>query len=311
MRLDHLAHIVVLILQREGQHACTILVVEHTDDVVHPSLLLLELLGIVVADDIRNLSLLDRAVDTHTVVEALVTLGVLGALLCGKQRVELASNLDGVNHLILRISGVHVAALDCNLGRCGVEVLVLQLALEAAVHSVGEVGTKGSHVEEVDTTANLLVGSEPDADLAVLNLGVRHQVLRSGHNLRNATLVVSAQQRCAVGVNQRVTHELLELGELRNLHRKDVVQHDILTVVALDDSRLDILAAHIGCSIHVGDKSNHGSILVALTRRDSTHSVAILICHNLGQPECFHLLLEHIEQVKLLCCRGECFAIFI
>ena len=139
-----------------------------------------------------------------------------------------------------------VAALNLDLRARGVEVFILQFALHAAVDRVGEIGAEGLHVEEIHAAAHLLVGGEADADLAVFHLGVRHEVFRGGHNLRNAGLVVGAQQRRAVGVDQGVALEEGQLGEVRNPHRQLAVQGDVAAVVLVDHAGFHLLAAHVG-----------------------------------------------------------------
>ena len=125
--------------------------------------------------------------------------------------------------------------------------------LEAAVHRVGEVGAEGLDVEEVHAPADLFVGGEADADLTVPELRMCEQIFRSGHDLRHARLVVGAQQRRAVRVDQRMSLEEAQLRKVRDFHRHAGVQPDVLAVVILYDVRFHVGAAHIGCGVHVGD----------------------------------------------------------
>ena len=214
MWLNHLTHVVVLVLEREGEALLAILALEEVYNVPHELLLLLKLIRVVVANDVAYLSLLNRALDAHAVEEALVVLSKLRTLLRREQGVELARYVDGVNHLVLSHAWVHVAARNLNLGARSVEVLVLELALHATVHGVCKVGSELLHVEVIYATTNLLVGGEAHTYLAVRELRVCHEPLHSGYNLGNTSLVVSTKERCAVGVNEGVTLEERKLGEL-------------------------------------------------------------------------------------------------
>ena len=305
MGFDHLAHVEILVLDRQLQHVVAVLLLQQIDARPEEDLLLLELLGVVVADDVAYRGLLYRAVHGHAVVETFVTLGVLGPLLGREQRLQLARHVDGVDHLGLGIARVDVAALDLDPGACGVEVFILQLALHAAVHRVGEVGTEGLDIEIIDAAAHLLVGREADADLAVAQLGMREQVLRGGHDLRHAGLVVGAEQRRAVGVDERVPLEETQLGELRDLHRELSVEDDVASVVLLDDAGTDILAAHVRRGVHMGDEADDRGVFTPGRRGDRAHHIAVAVHRNLGHAEILHLVAQGFEQHLLLLGRGE------
>ena len=192
-----------------------------------------------------------------------------------------------------------------DFGTCGVEVLILQLALHTAIDRIGKLSAEILDVEVIDTATNLLIGRETNADLAVLHLGVGQQVLRCGHNLGNTRLVVSAEQRRAVGMDQRMSLEELQLGEVLDAHRQLIVELDVATLIALNHLRFNIFTTHIGCRIDVRDKANHGSRLLALRRRNRTHHVAILVHRNLGHSQRAHLLSQIGQQHLLLIGRGE------
>lgn len=261
-----------------------------------------------VADDVADLRLIDRTVEGDTVVEAVVAFGVFGSLPGRQQGVQLACYLDGVDHLVFGVARVDVAALNLDLGARGVEVLVFEFPLEAAVHRVGEVGAEGLDVEEVHAPADLFVGGEADADLTVPELRMCEQIFRSGHDLRHARLVVGAQQRRAVRVDQRMSLEEAQLRKVRDFHRHAGVQPDVLAVVILYDVRFHVGAAHIGCGVHVGDESDDGGFFAAGRRGDRTHGVAVLVHRDLGEAQGLHLFGQIIEQHPLFRGRGESFA---
>ena len=139
----------------------------------------------------------------------------------------------------------------------------------------------------------------------MFHLGVRHEVFRGGHNLRNAGLVVGAQQRRAVGVDQGVALEEGQLGEVRNPHRQLAVQCDVAAVVLLDDVGFDILAAHVGRGVHMGDEPDHRGILATRRRRDGAHHVTVLIHRDLGHAQCLHFVAQGGQQDFLFFGRRE------
>ena len=132
-------------------------------------------------------------------VEALVALGAFGNVGLGDVAVELAGQPRGIDHLTLGVTRVYTDALNGDLSGCGIEVLIFQVADVAAVHGVSPVAAELLHIEVVGTHANLLVGVEGDADVAMLDFVVVAQVAHGLHNLGNTGLVVGAEQCGAVG----------------------------------------------------------------------------------------------------------------
>ena len=86
----------------------------------------------------------------------------------GQGCVQEVDDLEGVDQLALGIAWVDAATCGVDLGRGGIEVLILQLALLAAVDGEGEVRPEGGDIEVVHTLADLLVGGEGDAQRPVL-----------------------------------------------------------------------------------------------------------------------------------------------
>ena len=305
MRFDHLAHVEILVFERQGQHPVAVFLLQKVDAGPHEYLFLLEFLRIVVADDIADRGFLDRAVQPYAVVEPFVSFGVLRTFGGRQQPLQFARHVERIDHLVLGVSRVDVASLNVDFGACGVEVLVFQLTLHAAVDRVGEVGAEGPDVEEIDPAAHLLVGREADTYLAVFDLGVCEQVLGGGHDFRHARLVVGTQQRRAVGMDQRVPLEELQLGEIRDPHRQLAVQCDVAAVVLLDDVGFDILAAHVGRGVHMGDEPDHRGILATRRRRDGAHHVTVLIHRDLGHAQCLHFVAQGGQQDFLFFGRRE------
>ena len=121
-----------------------------------------------------------------------------------------------------------------------------------------------------------------------------------------ARLVVGAQQRRAVGVDQRMTLEQRQLGEILDTHRQRGVEPYVASVVFLDDMGLDILAAHIGRRVDMGDEAQDGGVLATRSSRQRTHSVAVLVDRDVGKAYRPHLLGQISEQNELFVGRREC-----
>ena len=81
---------------------------------------------------------------------------------------------------------------------------VLELADLAAVHRVGPVCAEAPDVKLVCALAYLLVGIEGDAYLAVLDFGMMLQIIYGRDDFGDAGLIVGAEQRRAVGDDERL-----------------------------------------------------------------------------------------------------------
>ena len=124
------------------------------------------------------------------------------------------------------------------------------------------------------------------------HLGVRQEVFRGGHDLRHARFVVGAQQRRAVGVDERVTLEEGQFGKIRDPHRQLAVQRNVAAVVFFDDAGFHLLAAHVGRGVHVGDEADDGGVLTPFGNGDRAHHVAVPVHRDLGHPEGLHLVAQ-------------------
>ena len=130
-----------------------------------------------------------------------------------------------------------------------------------------------------------------------------------GHDFGHARHVVGAQQRRAVGVDERVTLEEGQLGEIRNLHRQLPVQGDVAAVVLLDHAGFHLLAAHVGRGVHMGDEADDGGVLTPCRGGDRAHHITVLVHRDLGHAEGLHLVAQGRQKDLLLLGRGECGAL--
>ena len=109
---------------------------------------------------------------------------------------------------------MHAHTVDCNLGTCGVEVLIFQFAHVTTVHGICPFTSETLHVEVVGTHANLLVGIESHTNITMLDFLVVAQIAHRLYNLGNARLVVSTQEGMAVSHDKVLAYVVEQFREL-------------------------------------------------------------------------------------------------
>ena len=196
---DLFLHIVVAVSGDGGGGARAVLGVDGVGAAVEQGLAGLEAVAVVVADDIVELGLRHVAGHGVEVEEALIAVSLFRYLVRGEHGVEDHGHGGGVDHHILGAAGVDAYAAEGDIAGGGVEVFILDLAQRAAVHGVAVVAGQLRHVQTIHAAADLLVGGEYHADLAV---GAALQQLHGSHDLGDAGLVVGAQQGGAIGDDQ-------------------------------------------------------------------------------------------------------------
>ena len=188
-------------------------------------------------------------------VVALAALGVLRALGGGDHLLELGGQSDGVDHNVLGAAGVDHHALEGDRGLARAEALVVELAQGLAVHGVAPLGAQRVEVQELRAVADLLVGDKRHLDGGMGQLGVGDQTRQERADLCHAGLVVSREERRAVGA-----HDVLasELGQVRHLIRRgldglvvDDAGHQRATLV-VDDVGLDAGGRGVLGGVEVG-----------------------------------------------------------
>ena len=110
-----------------------------------------------------------------------------------------------------------VTSLNTDLSGGCVEILELQLTNLTSIHRVGIVGAEFLNIELHDASADLLVGSESDLDLTMLEIRMFHDVLDSIHDLGDPAFVVSSQKGGAIGRDKGLAYVMEHLGEFRRL----------------------------------------------------------------------------------------------
>ena len=206
------------------------------------------------ADDVAELCGTLIALHLAEVEEALKALGVRRG--AGRQEgLELHADHDGTDHLVLRGTRVYIHALDVQVTGSRVEVLVLDAADLAAVHRIRDFRAEVLDIKEHCALADLLIRRKADQKFAVAVLRICLKVLDERHNLRNAGLIVRAEQGAAVRDQEIVSLCKFKLREgLRRKHLTVPKLNDA-AVVVLNEARLHIRIARRGRGVHVCDEA--------------------------------------------------------
>ena len=230
---------------------------------------------------------------------AIVAVGCLGRQAVLRQaRDELRGELDRVDHAALGVARVRVESLERDRHRIGGEALPFELAGVAAIDRVGADRAEAADVEVVRAASDLFVRREADADRAVRDLGMLHQVLAAATisatpALSSAPRSVSARGRDDVVAGVRGERRIL--GGAQN-GRRIVGQHQIAAVVLAVDDRLDLVALHLRRRVDVGDEADDRHVQLARRRRDGRHHVAVLVHGDVGEADGRQLVDEHAQQ---------------
>ena len=249
-----------------------------------------------VADDVAQRGLCHAALHIREVEEALIALGLFRYFVLGQQRVEVHCHGCSVDHHVLGAAGVNAHAVHRQ--HCGgsIEVLVFDLAEGAAVHGVAVVAAELLHIEPVRAVADLLVGREDDAHLAVLDVFFQDRLHRS-HDLGKACFVVCAEQRRAVGHDQLVAHVAFKTGAERFGEGNVVVELELTALVA-HETGLDVLARGVGRSIHVRDERDDRRVH-ALACGERCEHIAAVVHVNVFEMKRFELLHQNVSEILL------------
>ena len=123
------------------------------------------------------------------------------------------------------------------------------------------------------------------------------------HRLKDdgdARLVIRPQQGGAIGADQLLTHEFLQLRELGGLH-DDVllpVQHHVPAGV-VDDLGFHVLAGHVRGGVHVGDQADGGQLFAPRRGIQGGVDVALVIVPGVFDAKAVELLYQQFGHVEL------------
>ena len=288
------SHVIIAVLEPEGDDAAAVFFVDDLYGVLHQLLARLERRA-----DVVQLGVLHVALHIAQVEEALVALRQAGNIPGGEQRVVFHGDQRRVNHRILGRTGVHAQAIEMQLRRTGVERLVSDFALFAAIQRVGAVRAELGHVEMVNARADFLIRGEGDAEFAVRGVG-GEDVFQRGHNFRDAGLVVRAEQGGAVRGDERHADQLFQAGERRGAERFAASgQKPVAAVVMLDDLRLHVFAGAIRRSVEMGDEAERGLLLAARRRGQPAVDDAVFVNVDVFKAKGFQLIDKDVRQIVL------------
>ena len=296
--LEHLVHVVVLVLHLRHHGVRAVAQVHLGGGLFQHGLALFEALHAVVPDDVDHGGLFHLAVHLLEVEEALIALRVAGGLQGGQQGIELHGHEQGVFHFVLGGAGVDAEAVDGHVGHGGVERLILIVGDVAAVQGVGKVGAEARHVKVAGAPADLLVGREAKAELAV-GRALREQLLHRLEDDGDAGLVIGAQQGGAIGADQILSHELGKLREPGGLHNDVLllIEYDVSAGI-VDDLRLDVLAGQVGGGVHVGDEADGGQMLISRRGGEPGVDVAVRIYKGVVHAQAVELVHQKVGHVE-------------
>ena len=230
---------------------------------------------IMVADDIAYDRTSHISVHIGKMVETFAAVRVPGSLICGQQGVDLHCHESGVYHDVFGRTGVDIYARDLKFRLCRVEVLVLDLPFRVAVKCVRKVSIECFYIKMGGAHADLLVRGKSDGNRAVGDIFVK-DTLHHGHNLRDARLIVRAEDCGAVACDQGTAFEFPEMGE--HIRREDAparAEGKVSAIVILVDLRDDPAAAEFGYRVQMRDEAESGTVLVSRRGRDVGVQIAL------------------------------------
>ena len=303
VRLNLLAHIIILMFQLQYRSSLTIFGIDEIDAFLNQSFLLFEKLHVVVADDIRECSSLNLSLEADKVEEALVSACVFRTLLHWKQSMKFHSNQRCISHFALCGSRMYVASLDRDGCSCSIEVFVFQFSDRAAVHCISILGTELCNIEFHDSASDLLVWSEAYLDFSMLEFRVLHYILHCIHDFCNSRLVICTEQSCSICSDQCLAHILKHLREIAWLEIKSwyALECDLASVIVFNNLWFDIGSGCVRCCVNVCNESDSRHISLFAVCRNRCHYISVFI-------KCgFHshrnqLVAKHLQKVKLPGC---------
>ena len=267
-RLDLFLHVIVAVPDLADHGTLAVLPVQKRRSFREEALLFFKLRTVMITDDVLHLRFLDTAVHPVEMVEALIALGIHRVLKRRQEALEFHADEQRVLHLELRTARVNAGTVNRDLPGSGIEILILELAERPTIYGIGDVCAEIRDVKAVRTASDLLIRGEADADFSMLYLRVREEVLRHRHDFCDARLIIGTEQRRTVRYDEVLTPQIRKERKIRHLHHNLLlfVQYDILSVVIMHDSRLDVCTRQRRRGIHVRDEAEHRYFFTACCR---------------------------------------------
>ena len=219
-------------------------------------------------------------------IETFIAFGFFRAFIGRHFRMNARRQRQRIHHYPFGRARVDVVADNFDSDRRCVEVFILQFPHAAAVNGVGPLSVKRFDIEVFRPFAHFFIRRKGHTDIPVRDvLAFQHR--QRGHDFGDASFIISAKQRFAVGGNQRLAQQLMQHREHhRRKHFIADAQRDIAAAIVFDNLRVNVLTAKIRCGIHMGDKTNRRNV-AADVRRQGPHDRALLAQRNVHQPHRF------------------------
>ena len=201
--------------------------------------------------------------------------------------------------------------MDFERGACGIEVFVRDFAFVAAIDGVSVFRFEIIQVQAVGTASDFFVRRKADPDITVAGkvfvaatFGVAvcfGELFHGGHDFGDARFVVCAEERRAVGRDERAALEPLERREIIDFERcSRACEQYVGTVVIFDDLRFRILARKVRRCVHVADETDWGVFFTPCGSRQKPIDVAVFIHFYLRKPDIFQFFDQVFCEFKLL-----------
>ena len=140
--------------------------------------------------------------------EALVSFRIAGRLSRRQHGIDLHAHESGINHGISGISRMNTDTADFKLCTGGVKIFINDFRLDAPVHGISEIRAELLKIQIPGTAADFFIRCKGNADFSV-RTGILspplQERLRCRHDLRDASLIVGAEQGVSVRSDQRAS----------------------------------------------------------------------------------------------------------
>ena len=184
--------------------------------------------------------------------------------------------------------------LEMDLHGCSIEALQFHAVTLTAVNRIESSCVKTLRIEEIHAEACFLIRREEDLDLTVSDFGMGDQIGDCSHYLCHTALVVATQKGIALGGDDGRSGILGKLTIRSGFNYKAVLQDQVSALVVVDH-RLDAVAFHIICGIHMRTECDTGQI--GSSCGHSGKQIPVLIQGNIGKPEFAELLLQQSQKI--------------
>src|SRR6185503_16865026 len=129
---------------------------------------------------------------------------------------------------------------------------VADLAELSAIYCVSELCSEAFDVKLLDTRSDFFIRRESDSERAALDLWILFEGIDHGHDFGNARLVIRTEQCRAIGSDDVVANQVLQLGILRGCDYLRLIfrQDNVSTLVVFVKDRIDVLTRHRRRRVH-------------------------------------------------------------